>query len=77
MAHAALLHQICDAVGDNAGFAGAGSGHDEKRTFGVQNGLLLGFVESLQDGRRRCVGTDCLRRVEVVFGQRRGIPVGR
>ena len=49
--YAALAHQVGDAVGDDAGFAGAGAGDDEQGAVGVQHGLLLGFVEALQDGR--------------------------
>ena len=47
----ALAHQVGDAVGNDAGFAGAGAGYDEQGAVGVQHGLLLGFVEALQDGR--------------------------
>ena len=38
----ALLQQVGDAAGDDAGLAAAGPGQDEQRSFEVRDGLALG-----------------------------------
>ena len=49
---ATLGDQIGDAVGNNAGFAGAWSGDNQQRPLSAEHGLLLRLVQPLQDGRR-------------------------
>ena len=48
--HFALVDQICDAVGDDAGLAAAGARQDQDRALGLEAGLLLLAVECFVDG---------------------------
>ena len=48
--HSALFDEVGDAVGDDAGLAGAGSRDDQQGSVCTQHGLLLGFVQALEDG---------------------------
>ena len=36
-----IVNDLRDAVRDDAGFAAAGAGQDQQRTFGVSNGFAL------------------------------------
>ncbi len=44
-----LGQQVGDAVGEDAGLAGAGAGHDEQRGAGVDDGGPLVLVQPLQE----------------------------
>jgi hypothetical protein len=50
------LHEPGDAVGEHAGLARAGAGQDEQRPFAVRDGVALGRVEALEEGRDSVVG---------------------
>ncbi len=43
--HPMFTDQMHNPVGDHPGLAGTGPGQDQKRAFGMLNGLLLRFVE--------------------------------
>ena len=44
----ALFDQMRDAIGDDARFAGAGAGQDQKRSFGGDHSFALAFVELVE-----------------------------
>ena len=48
--HFALVDEIGDAVGDDAGLAAAGAGQDQDGALGLEAGLLLLAVECFVDG---------------------------
>ncbi len=50
--HIALAEEVGDAVGEHAGLAGAGAGHDEQRGVRVNDGRALVLVQPVQEGRR-------------------------
>ena len=53
---APLPDQVGDAVHDDPGLAGAGSGQHEERPVPVQHGLALGVVQGVEDGIREAHG---------------------
>ena len=48
--HADLVDQVGDAMRDDAGFAAAGPGEDEKRSLTVDDGFVLGRVKPFEYG---------------------------
>ena len=49
--NATLADQVRDAVGDDPSLARTGTGNDQERAFRGDDGLLLGFVQALEDCR--------------------------
>ncbi len=67
----ALLDDLCDAPGDDAGLARAGGGEDEQGALGVEDGGFLGVGEAVQYGIGRGVILAEFAR-EVVVGEEIG-----
>ena len=69
-----IADQVRDALGQDAGLAGPGSGHDQQRTAGGGDGLTLRVVEAVEQGGVAGVGHGSAHEGRAAGGTREGSP---